>query len=259
MGDDTTVLRRLPEGWTSTRIVGSIALAVTILVLVLGASLVGGDTGPYEDPGGRIAELYAGEPADMLRAFAPGTIRASQRESTENAVRQIVRPGVTITEVAEPVEVAGVAVVRVTTDDGINWCVRPDGAVLPGCRVGEVPITATTDAPIRVGLALAYVPLEGPAQLTVTLEPAGEEPLTLTGLGLDPVLGEPLRAELVQAVNVVGGQGMPVDPQNPTASPGARLFLTWLVEDELSGRDLELTWDGGSVALDLGAIRWFVG
>ncbi|MBW3619695.1 MAG: hypothetical protein KY461_05575, partial [Actinobacteria bacterium] len=152
-----------------------------------------------------------------------------------------------------------VPVVRVTTDDRIDWCVRPDGGVLPRCRVGEVRVDASTDAPAEIVLARADIPFEGPTQITVALESTVVEPVPLRSLQLQPEDGEAFEAELVQAVNVIGGQPSPVDPQNPTLAAGSTLFLTWTTTEDLSDRDLVLAFEDGEVELDLGRVHWFVG
>lgn len=246
--------------WSAANLARASALALTVVVLVAGAFLVGQGGGAYEDAGQRIQAFYdAGDGLAMMEAFVDGSIPPEQEEATANALQQIVRPGIAVASVEEPVDVIGVPVVRVTTDDGIDWCVRPDGGVLPRCRIGEVLIDASTDAPIDVALARADIPFEGPTQLTIALEPTVAEPVRLRGLELASADGAGLEAELVQSVNVLGGQPTPADPQNPTLSAASTLYLTWLTEEDLSDRDLGLEWEGGRIDLDLHRVRWFVG
>lgn len=260
MSDDTTVLRRLPEGWTSTRIVGGLALAVTIAVLVVGATLIGGSSGPFEDAGGRISGFYeASDVEGMMRAFAPGSVPEDQREATESALSQILVPGVPVAEVADPIDVAGVPVVRVTTADRIEWCVTPSGAVLPRCRVGEVVADASGDDRLVADVAQVDLPLGATPQLTLGLSTTGDEPVTLTGLELVDADGQPVAAELAQVVQVRGGQGFQGDPEAPVVEPGGQLFLGWFLDgDAPSGQQLRLAWDGGALDLDFGNTRWFV-
>lgn len=251
---------RLSFDWDAKKVAGGIALALTVLVLVAGASLIDGGGSAYEDAGERIQAFY--DEADvegMMDAFVDGSVPPEQTEATVNALQQILRPGVGVTSVEEPVEVVGVPVVRVTTDDGIDWCVRPDGGVLPRCRVGEVLIDASTDAPADVVLSRADIPFEGPTQLTLAIESTVIDPVPLRSLELRAQDGEPLDAELVQAVNVIGGQPSPVDPENPTLAAGSTLYLTWITDEDLSDRDLELVFEDGRIDLDLGRVRWFVG
>lgn len=258
--DQTNTRPRLSFDWSATQVAGAVALGLTVLVLVAGASLLGRSGGAFDDAGGRIQALYdAGDGEGMMAAFVDGSIPPEQEEATANALEQIVRPGVTVATVEDPVDVVGVPVVRVTTDDGIDWCVRPDAAVLPRCRIGEVLIDASTDAPAAVSIARADIPLEGPTQLTLAIESTVPEPVPLRGLRLEPADGGELTTELVQAVNVLGGQPSPVDPENPTLAAGSTLYLVWTTEGDLSDRDLVVEWDGGSIDLDLRRVRWFVG
>lgn len=250
---------RLSFDWDVKKVAGGVALALTVLVLVAGASLIDGGGSAYDGAGERIQTFY--DEADvegMMDAFVDGSVPAEQTEATVSALRQILRPGVAVASVDEPVDVVGVPVVRVTTEDGIDWCVRPDGGVLPRCRIGEVTIDASTDAPADVVLARADIPFEGPTQLTLAIESTVVDPVPLRSLELRAQDGEPFSAELVQAVNVVGGQPSPVDPENPTLAAGSTLYLTWITEEDLSDRDLELVFEDGRIDLDLGRVRWFV-
>lgn len=257
--ETTTSRRGLPDGWSGTRIAGGVAMGLTILVLVAGAAMIDGGSEPYEDAGARLEALYEDGDVDaMMAAFPEGTIPADQVEGTRDALEQILRPGVGVTEVADPVDVTGVPIVRVTTGDDIDWCVRPDGRILPRCRVGEVTVDLATDAQFDAVLARADLPLEGPAQLTLGLESTVPEPVPLRGLTLEAADGEPFDADLVQAVNVVGNQPSPVDPDNPTLAAGSTLYLTWITDEDLSDRDLVLLWEDGEAQLDLGRVRWFV-
>jgi hypothetical protein len=256
---DTTSRRGLPEGWTGGRIAAAAALALTVLILVVGATMIESGDEPYEDAGERIQALYdEGDIDAMMDAFAEGTIPAEQVDGTRNALQQILRPGVGVAEVSDPQDVVGVPIVRVTTEDRIDWCVRPDGRILPRCRVGEVAVDLTTDAPFGAVLTRADIPLEGPTQLTLALESTVQEPVRLRGLQLEAADGERFDAELVQAVNVVGSQPSEVDPENPTLAAGSTLYLTWLTDEDLSGRDLLLTWEDGEATLDLRRVDWFV-
>ena len=251
---------RASVDWSASKIAGGAALLLTVGVLVAGAFLVGQSGGPFEDAGGRIQALYdAGDGQAMMDAFVEGAIPAEQQEATADALQQIVRPGVTVASIDEPIDVVGVSVIRVTTDDGIDWCVRPDGDILPRCRVGEVLMEATTDAPAEVPIARADIPLDGPTQLTLAIESTVPEPVPLRGLQLRTEDGSDLSAELVQSVNVIGGQPSPADPENPTLAPGSTLYLVWTTEEDLSERDLVLEWEGGQIDLDVGRVRWFVG
>ncbi len=259
MSDDTTVLRRLPEGLTSARIVGGIAVAVTVIALVTGAALVGRADGPFEDAGERIQAFYAESDVDgMLRAFPDGSVPAEQADATRSALGRILVPGVEIVEVSEPVDVAGVPVVRVVTGDRISWCVRPDGGVLPQCRVGEVEIEASGDPRFTADIAQVDLPLDGQPQMALGLTLVGDEAVTLEGLALVDAAGDPVPARLAQVALVRGGQGEPADPEAPTVEPGTQLFLGWLLDVDPSDLDLRLTWDGGSLDLDLHRTRWFV-
>jgi hypothetical protein len=259
VSDDRTTLRRLPDSWTATRVVGAVALGVTVLTLVVGAALVARPPSAHGDAGGRVERFY--EEADasgMLAAFPDGTIPDGQEEAAQRTLERILRPGVGIAEVAEPVEASGVPVVRVRTGDGRDWCVRPDGGILPGCRVGTIPVETETDAGIEVVLADVGLALEGPAQLDLGLETTGSEQLILHGMQLRAADGAALDAELVQAINVIGQQVSPVDPAAPSLSPGSTFYATWLIDEELAGRDLELAWDDGVLRLRLSPVRWFV-
>ncbi|MBW3657586.1 MAG: hypothetical protein KY457_03035 [Actinobacteria bacterium] len=251
---------RLSLDWSASEVAGAAALGLTVLVLVAGAFLVGQGGGAFEDAGARIQALYdAGDGQGMMEAFVEGSIPPAQEEATANALRQIVRPGISVASVEEPVDVMGASIVRVTTDDGIDWCVRPDGDVLPRCRIGEVLLDATTDAPAEISIARADIPLEGPTQLTLAIESTVPQPVPLRGLHLRTEDGDELSAELVQAVNVIAGQPSPVDPENPTLAAGSTLYLVWTTEEDLSGRDLVLEWEDGRIDLDAGRARWFVG
>lgn len=259
--DDTTTTRRgLPEGWTGSKVAGAFALALTLAFLIAGASLIGASDSAFEDAGARIQSLYeAGDVEGMMDAFVEGSIPPEQEEPTANALSQILRPGIGVASVDEPVDVQGVPIVRVTTDDRIEWCVRPDGGVLPRCRIGEIAIETSTDAPAETVLARADIPFEGPTQITLAIESTVPEPVPLRGLELLQEDGEPFPAELVQAVNVVGAQPSEVDPANPTLAAGSTLYLVWTTTEDLSGRDLGLAWEDGQMELDLDRVRWFVG
>lgn len=258
--DQTSTRRRRSFDGDVKRIAGGVALALTVLVLVAGASLIDSGGSAFDGAGERIAALY--EEADvegMMDAFVDGSVPPEQTEATVSALQQILRPGVGVASVEDPVEVVGVPLVRVTTGDGIDWCVRPDGGVLPRCRIGEVAMDASTDAPADIVLSRADIPFEGPTQLTLAIESTVVDPVPLRALELRAADEEPFSAELVQAVNVVGAQPSPVDPENPTLAAGSTLYLTWITEEDLSDRDLVLVFEDGRIDLDLGRVRWFVG
>lgn len=250
---------RLPDDWTTARIAGALALAVGVVALVVGATLIGRPDQAHPDAGGRISAFYEdGDVEGLLAAFPAGTVPADQRESAEATLSRILSPGVGVAEVSPPTDVAGTPVVRVVTGDGRHWCVRPDGGVLPGCRVGSIEVDTTTDAPIETVMAEVALLLDRPTQLDLGLASRDGQPRTLTGLQLQAADGGELRAELVQAVSVTAMQATPVDPSAPQLEPGATLYLTWLLDETPSGRELELAWDGGEITLEMAGARWLV-
>lgn len=256
------------RAWTArplARRVPALLLALAVAVLVVAAALLGErDTPALDEAADRIRGLYASQDVDgTLEAVAPGSVGRGQTRNLAAALERVLAAEDVTVEDQSVVHVSGVAVARIRTSDGLAWCVRPDGHLLLGCRLGELPVTAEVRAlPLQVPFAAGDL-YDDQAEVAVLLTSSGGT-VTLPGrLRVTTPEGGPAPAELVETSYIRGGQAQPapeVDVQLPpdrgllvrlrASSPAAR--------DALLRTDLVLRWQEGAVTLITGRPEWFL-
>lgn len=256
------------RSWTArplTRRAPALLVALTVVVLVVAAVVLGGrDTAALGEAAERIQGLYAAEDVDgALEAVAPGSVGPGQIRSLAAALEQVLGAEDVTVEDRSVVRVAGVVLARIRTSDGLAWCVRPDGRLLLGCRLGELSMSAEVgDLPLRVPFAAGDL-YDDQAEVAVLLASAGGT-VTLSGrLRVTTADGGPAPAELVETSYIRGGQARPA-PEADVQLPPDRGLLVRLrasspaARDALLRTDLVLRWEEGAVTLITGQPEWFL-
>lgn len=159
-----------------------------VLVLVGGSFLLTNepDLEPYDGASEYIDQLYQDGGEAMANAWDPRSFDqvGLAREQAPLVLDQLLSGGGRA-ESEGLIEIAGVPIIQVNTDDGFRWCVRPDGVVLPLCQIGSFEITvdasgvggATTEV---LAQSLSILPDVG-VNATVVVESFGDELVTATG------------------------------------------------------------------------------
>lgn len=240
-------------------------LGVAVAVLVAGAVLVARDGvgGGAADASERIGALYEqGDVEQVMDLVVPGSIAQGQEQAVAAALQQVLADrGVTVVDAAT-VRVDDVPVAHVQTSDGLAWCVRPDGMLLLGCRLGEVVLEPRPgNLPLQALFAAGDLYVDG-AQLAVVLTTTGG---TFTFDGSFQVVadGDGPIPDLLEVAYVTAGQTRTA-PQSDVELGADRALLFRLgastadARDELLADGLRLTWDGGALPIVVGEPTWFL-
>ncbi len=206
MGEGATVeaAARTPRKARTVLAVGLVGL------LAAGSGIIGGASNqPYEDAASLVGEFYANGDAPGFIAtwddrFASRFADAPDR--LEQDIAGILSQGAQV-ESERLVTVAGVPLVVVATSEGIEWCVRPDGTVLPTCQLGTVGISVDASALKARGEFVGGGMDLNRAEITFTLVSTVESEQVLPTKG--ELVGDTGPWALGAVVQQVGGQFFP--------------------------------------------------
>lgn len=208
-------------------ILRSTGLGLTVLVLVVGALLVGQEAAdPVANARETLRSYYAnGDAAGVADRIVPGSLgQEIPREQLETGIGQLLQEPFEVEDTSTH-EVRGTRLVRValTRPQGgqpLEWCVLPDGRLLLGCRVATVELSGEVEG-ADIGLDFSAMDIQASSvQLAVVLTTSGEEEVPIDG----DVRLQGGGFELVNAAYVLGGQQVPADPEDLRVRPGAGLL-----------------------------------
>lgn len=237
------------------------ALVAAIGVLAAGALLLGRTPEPeIGDASAYIRDFYQRRDAEgLVAAIPPGSLTPAQQANAVQDFSTILDRPVSV-EVAQPFDIEGAPVVRVVTSDGVEWCVnRQDGAVLPRCRLGTMPVTLDVgDNPLETVVAVANVyPAESRIGLAVT--PTGERVDFAGRIRLEDA-GEvvPTVGDVSAAINE--GEGLlPVPNVDVELEPDGNLLLLWVGDtDQIESGMFQIVWDSGTMEIEIGEVDWLL-
>lgn len=240
-------------------------LAVVLVILLIGGSamLSNQPSKPYEGASDYIAAFYADADAQaMIAAWDEQFVDqfGGPTPQLEADVTGLLSQPVEVVDESLEV-VAGVALVRVTTSDQINWCVRPDGTILPTCVLGTM--TATVDAS---GLGAEARVLGGgldldTAEVTFDMLSSSPDPIMLNGSA--EIQGDEVGWELADVTQLAGGDFFP-PAEDGSLTIGGPFSLRVTMRIDLGGggqvppSTFDLVFPEGTVTVSIpGPDYWF--
>lgn len=206
MSEGSTVdveARSRRASWRQVLGVGVVAAAVG------GAALLPAPArAPYEGASELIADAYASGDAEAFVDLWDDRF-AGQFEDRDRLVADIqgllAQGGEVVGE--RLALVRNVPLVVVETSDNIQWCVRPDGVVLPTCRLGDVDLRVRAQALGAQAQVLGGGLDLDRGEIAFELSTTSEEPLTLDGPG--ELVGDSGPWVLGAVSQAAGGQFFP--------------------------------------------------
>lgn len=246
----------------------SVGLALTVVVFVAGALLIGQEAAdPVANAEETVRTYYANTDASgVADRIVPGSLgQEIEREQLEAGVERLLQEPFEVEESTRH-EVRGTRIVRVAVarpqgGQPLEWCVLPDGSLLLGCRVATVDLVGEVDSDAPVGLDFSAMDIQASyVQMATVLTTPGEEEVPLG----DDVRLQGDSFELANAAYLLGGQQVPADPADLQVRPGAGLLLLWRAEDvedfsPYTEGPFTLRWSDGSVRLTVDDVTWFIG
>jgi hypothetical protein len=225
-----------------------------VLVLVAGSLLLGDRASiaaPYPNASTLIADLYASGGDAFAAAWEPRSFAGLGLDPAAAGAELdsgFLDPSTTPVE-ETVVVVAGVPLVIVSTSEGATWCVRPDGVVLPLCRIGDLDVSVASDGLVgNPQIVNASLSLTQGVGVTILMEPGESEARTLTGPAtLDGVTGG---WQLRQFDSVVDGQIFPA--QAGSYQFGGAFGLGILLESSLAPAEGECALLGATCLAPIG-------
>ncbi|MDX1619578.1 MAG: hypothetical protein R3320_01210 [Nitriliruptorales bacterium] len=244
--------RSITDGWNATRVLTVVVVVLVAGALAAGAFLVGDPArGQVDDPVAFVRSFYQeGDVAGLLAALAPGSIPDDQLEQAERDLGQLLQPQVEIVGSRE-LEVAGETLTEVRTSDRLTWCVEPDGTLYVRCRLGGAQVEVDAgDLPLEVTLSQADIYPEN-VELVMGVTGTSSDPFNFEGdIELE---GAGDGVELAETLASTQGQIRPIDPTQFDLTDQRTMFFVWRgPRDAIVDRTLTVTWDGGSIELDVG-------
>ena len=250
---------------TPVVLVRTVLLGLTALVLVVGATVIGGRSA---DLGGSAEELvrsfYAtGDPTAVMERLAPGSVEDASRAAVERDLAQLLSAPAEVVSTSTA-QVGGRSVARVMTDDGFRWCIGANERVVLGCLLAVVPGQGLVDgAPLRVPYAAIEV-YDDRVGLVVVLESTGDRYDVPEEVALADARGAPLPLEPFDRALIASGQRADAPAGPVTVEPGLGLLLIFASTDlttvdavaSLTG--LTLSWPGATVAISNAEAQWFI-
>lgn len=266
MSATATATDRETRGRDRELLVRRVVLALTVVALVAGSFLVASaKTGPgaqLRDAEALIQRLHdQGDAQAVADRIVAGSLGEEVTdEQVVQALQSVLAQPAEIIE-SELVDVRGIPVARIRTAQ-LEWCVTPGEQLLVGCRVGTAEAAATVrGAPVEVAFAAVDV-FADRVDLAVVLTTQEPEPVPLgTDVGLDQPPGVDM--ERVETSYTLGGQRMPLEEEQIAVRNDAGLLLVFEdgdVDDVEAavGGPYALTWDGGTVELEVTEATWFI-
>ncbi len=228
--------------------------AAVVAALVGGAALLPTpERAPFEGAGNLIGTAYAdGDGAAFVELWEPRfSDQFGDRERLVQDVTGLLSQRARV--VGERLAIVrGVPLVVVQTEDNIQWCVRPDGVVLPTCLLGEVSARVDASGMGAVGEFVGGAVNLDRAEVVVELTGTSSEPITVPDAG--QLVGETGPWQLVNVQQTAGGQPFPTN-EDGTYSVGGPFGITLVFSAELGGGGawdpIVLTWRAGDAEVDV--------